>query len=296
MSTPATPIHANVAFLRIPQFATLSVTEQAATKERLESRARAAIGALAPEERAVLDAEDGLAVILFGEPALALDIAQALHASSADAPLQAGLNYGPLALTSRGGEARVFGDGLSAAAAAARFASPEKLLVTHDFAKALQSSDPARAADLAAVGDFTDTRVRLHSFYTPEASLGSRHRRRLLAYGVGGVAGILLLGFAGREAGKRLFPPLPAVVRFNVRPRGEIYVDGISRGVTPPLRELEVDAGHRVVQVRNAGFPTLEVVLDLKPGEHTTIAHIFARPTPPKQDLWRDFKKKFGGS
>src|SRR5258708_779287 len=128
MSIPATPVHANVAFLRIPQFAALSVTEQAATKERLESRARSAIAPLAP--------------------------------------------------------------------------------------------------DRATVGDFTDTRVRLHSFYTPDASLGSRHRRRLLAYGVGGVAAILLLGVAAREAGKRLFPPLPAVVRFNVRPRGEIFVDG----------------------------------------------------------------------
>jgi hypothetical protein len=295
MSTATTPVHANVAFLRIPQFATFSVSEQAARKERLESRARSAISALAPDQRAVLDAEDGLAIVLFGEPAQALDIAQALHASSSQTPLQSGLSHGPLALTSRGGDARVFGDGLSAAAAAARFAPPGKLLVTHDFAKALRIRNPARAAELATAGDFTDTRVRQHSFYTPDATLGSRHRRRLLAYGVGGVFGILLLGVAGREAAKRLFPPLPAVVRFNVRPRGEIVVDGVSRGITPPLREIEVEAGHRIVQVRSAGFPTLEVALDLKPGEHTMIAHVFARPTPPKTDLWQDFKKKFGG-
>ncbi len=296
MSAPATPTSANVAFLRIPQFATLPVSEQASLKERLEGRARSAIAGLAAGERAILDADDGLAIVLFGEPARALDIAQALLGSASDPPLQAGLNYGPLALTSRGGDARVFGDGLTAAAAAARFASPEKLLVTHDFAKALQGRDPARAAELATAGDFTDTRVRLHSFYTPDPKLGSLRRRRLLAYGVGGVAGILLLGVAGREARNRLFPPLPAVVRLNVRPRGEIVVDGVSRGFAPPLREIEVDAGHRVVQVRSPGFPTLEVALDLKPGEHTTIAHVFARPAPPKQDLWRDFKKKFGGS
>ncbi len=296
MSTPATPASANVAFLRIPQFASLPVTEQAALKERLEGRARSAIAGLAADERAILDADDGLAIVIFGEPARALDIVQALHASAGDTPLQAGLNYGPLALTSRGGDARVFGDGLTAAAAAARFASPEKLLVTHDFAKVLQGRDPARAAELATAGDFTDTRVRLHSFYASDPKLGSLHRRRLLAYGVGGVAGILLLGVAGREARSRLFPPLPAVVRLSVRPRGEIFVDGVSRGFSPPLREIEVVAGHRVVQVRSAGFPSLEVALDLKPGEHTTIAHVFSRPAPPKQDLWRDFKKKFGGS
>jgi hypothetical protein len=244
----------------------------------------------------VLDADDGLAIILFGDPAQALGITQAIHAASKDAPLQAGLNYGPLALTSQGPDARVFGDGLTAAAAAARFASPEKILVTHEFAKVLQTRHPARAAELANAGDFTDTRVRLHKFFTPDAKLGRLHRRRMLGYGVGGVAAILMLGVAGREARKHLFPPLPAIIKFTVRPRGEIYVDGMSRGSTPPLHEIEVTAGRRVVQLRNAGFPPLEITLDLKPGERTTIAHTFSRPAPPKQDLWRDLKKKFGGS
>ena len=294
MSSLSKPVYANVAFLRIPQFTTRPVAEQAALKEKLETRTKAVIDSIPEGERAVLDAEDGLAIVLFGDPARALDIAQALHAGARDSPLQAGLNYGPLALTSRGSDARVFGDGLSAAAAAARFASPEKLLVTGDFAKALQSKHPARAAALAMAGDFTDTRVRLHSFYTPDAALGSIYRRRMLAYAVGGVAGILLLGVAGREAQKRLFPPLPAVIKLSVKPRGEIFVDGVSKGHAPPLQEIEVTAGKRVVQLRNPGYPPLEIMLDLKPGERTTIAHTFTRPVQPKPDIWRDLKKKFG--
>ena len=294
MSAATTPVYANVAFLRIPQFSTLPVAEQAALKERLETRARLAIEAIPADERAVLDAEDGLAIVLFCDPARALDVAQVLQAASADAPLQAGLNYGPLALTSRGSEGRVFGDGLAAAAAAAWFATPEKILVTGEFAKALQAKHPARAAALATAGDFTDTRVRLHSFYTPDAKLGSIYRRRLLAYGVGGVAGILLLGVAGREAYKRLFPPLPAVIKLVVKPRGEIFVDGVSKGHAPPLQEIEVTAGKRVVQLRNPGYPPLEITLDLRPGERTTIAHTFTRPqAPAKPDFWRDLKKKF---
>jgi hypothetical protein len=296
MSTPATPVYANVAFLRIAQFAARSVSEQASLKEKLEGRVRSAIEGLRPDERAVLDADDGIAVVLFGEPAQALAITRAIHAASRDAPLQAGLNHGPLALTSAASDSRVFGDGLTAAAAAARFAAPEKLLVTHDFAKLLQSRNPSRAAELAKAGEFTDTRVRLHSFYTPDPRLGTLHRRRLLAYGLGGVAAILVLGVAGREARKRLFPPLPAIIKLSVRPRGEIVVDGVSRGMAPPLHEIEVIAGRRIVQVRSPGFPPLEVVLDLKPGERTTIAHTFTRPAAPKTDLWRDFKKKFGGS
>jgi len=84
---------------------------------------------------------------------------------------------------------------------------------------------------------------------------------------VGGVAGILLLGAAAREAYKRFFPPLPAVIRLTVKPRGEIFVDGVSRGYSPPLQEIEVAAGKRLVQVRNAGYPPLEITLDLKPGD-----------------------------
>jgi hypothetical protein len=295
MTSAATPVYANVAFLRLPRFATLPVGEQAALKENLEARAKAVIETIPAGERAVLDAEDGLAIVLFGDPAQALDVTRAIHASAGGSPLQAGLNYGPLALTSRGSDARVFGDGLAAAAAAARFASPEKLLVTQDFAKALRQKHPARAAELAVAGDFTDTRVRLHSFYTPDAKLGSSYRRRMIGYGVGGVAVILLAGVAGREAGKRLFAPLPAVIRLNVKPRGEIFLDGVSKGYAPPLRDLQVTAGRHVVQVRNPGFPSLEVKLDLKPDERATIAHTFTRPAPPKPDFWRDLKKKFGG-
>ncbi len=295
MNSRATPVYANVAYLRIAQFASRAVGEQAALKEKLESRAKHAIGSLPAEERAVLDADDGIALILFCDPARALDVAQVIHAASSDSSLQAGLNYGPLAMTSRGSEGRVFGDGLAAAAAAAKFASPEKLLVTADFARALQELHPARAAGLAVAGDFTDTRVRLHSFYTPDAKLGSVYRRRMLAYGVGGVAGILLLGVAGREAHQRLFPPLPAVIRLSVKPRGEVFVDGVSRGNAPPLQEIDVVAGRRVVQLRNPGYPPLEITLDLKPGERTTIAHTFTRPAPqPRPEFWRDLKKKFG--
>ena len=66
MSNAANPVYANVAFLRIPQFDLRSVTEQAALKEKVEARAREAISAVARIDRVVLDADDGLAIILFG--------------------------------------------------------------------------------------------------------------------------------------------------------------------------------------------------------------------------------------
>ncbi len=275
----ALPVHANVAFLRIAQFDTRPVAEQAQLKEKLEARTKAATAGIPEADRIVLDADDGLAVVMFGDPAKALQVAQALRSGDGSLPVQAG-----------------------AAAAAARFASAERLLVTQDFAKSLKHRHPDRAAELAEVGDFTDTRVRLHSFYTPDLKKGKVHRRRLLAYGVGGVAAILLLGVAGREARRILTPVLPAVIRLQVRPRGDIYVDGLLKGRTPPLLEIEIPAGPHVIQIRNPGFPMLETNIDLQPGEKTTLAHTFRKPEPPpkpkqeKADFWRDLRRSFGGS
>lgn len=292
----ANPVYANVAFLRIPRFDARPVVEQAELKEKLEARARAALAAVAPGERVVLDSDDGLAVVMFGDPARALDTAQDLNARGGPA-LQVGLNYGPLALTSRGAEARVYGDGLTAAAAAARFAAPDRLLVTQDFARALAGADPARAAGLAAAGDFTDTRVRLHSLYAPDPAALAVRARRTFVRTVAGVAAILALGVAARYAHQVYFAPEPAVVSFAIKPRGEVFVDGVARGRTPPLTLLEVPAGRHVLTVRHPGFAPYELTVDLKAGEQMSVAHTFAAARPePKGGFWRELRRKFWGS
>ena len=299
MPLAANPVFAHVAVLRIPDFGSRSVAEQASAKEKLESAARKALDGVAAGERVVLDTDDGLALVLFGDPARALRIAQAVSGGASDAAVQAGVNHGPLALTSRGGDGRVFGDGLTAAFAAARFATPGKVLVTRDFAQMLGRRNPERAAELISAGDFTDTRVRQHTFYTPDARRGAIHRRKVIAYGIGGVVAILLLGVAGREAKIRLMPPPPAVLSFQVKPRGEVIVDGMVRGRVPALTELEIPPGKHVVRIQNAPSPPFEMILDLKPGERRTITHTFVAPRPkpppdpPKPDFWRDLKKKF---
>ncbi len=292
----ANPVYANVAFLRIPRFDARPVVEQAALKERLEARARAALANVAPAERVVLDGDDGLAVVMFGDPVRAFDTIQSLHARGGSA-LQVGLNYGPLALTSRGPEARVYGDGLGAAAAAARFAAPDRLLVTQDFARALAGADPARAAELAAAGEFTDTRVRLHSLYAPDPAAGRARARRTLVQVVAGVVAILALGAAARYAREVYFAPEPALVAFAIKPRGEVYVDGVARGRTPPLTLLKVPAGRHLVSVRNPGFAPLELSVDLKAGQQLTITHTFAAARQePKGGFWRELRRKFWGS
>lgn len=301
MSTPAIPpAYASIAFLLIPRFAGRELVDQARLKESLEAWARTAIAGLEAGERIVLDATDGMALVFFGDPARAMDVAYALDHGPDELPLQVGLNYGPLALTARGSDSRVFGDGLSAAAAAARFASPHRMFLTANFAKALEATAPARTAELVPAGEYTDSRVRLHAFYTPDKRVGEMRRRRLSAYALTGILAILLLGVVGRDARPRYFPPAPAVVQFDVKPRGEIVVDDIVHGRTPPISEIELPPGRHRLKIRNAGFPALEVSLNLEPGERVAITHTFSAPrkaekkAEPKAGFWRDLRKRFG--
>ena len=296
------PVHASVAFLRIPRFAARGVAEQAALKQELEAGVHEVVAGWAEADRAVLDAEDGVAMVLFGDPTRALDALESLQSRTGEV-LQVGLNYGPLALTERGAEGRVFGDGLTAAAAAARFATSGRILVTEDFSRALALRDPERAAGLAPAGDFTDTRVRLHSLYAPDPARRAAYRRRMLAYGVAGVVALVSLGLAGRSARHALYPPPPAVVTLAVKPRGEIFVDGEPRGRTPPLTQIEVPAGHHLIVIRHPGFTPVRHEIELHPGDRVTITHTFVAPPrqqqqqeAPKSDFWRDLRRQFGGS
>jgi hypothetical protein len=290
----ASPVFANIAFLRIAGFAARAVADQARLKGRLEARLREAIAGLPAADRIVLDAPDGMALVHFGAPARALDLVQALCAAAGEEPLKAGLNHGPIAVTARDAGAMVFGDGISSAATASGFAPGDRILVTAPFAKMLEATQPDRAAELAPAGEFTDARVRLHAFYSPEPKRLIARRNRLAAYALVGMLAILLLGVIGREVNSRYFPPRPAVVEFDVKPWGEVVIDGVARGRTPlDLREVELPPGRHQIRVRSGRYPPLDLKVSLEPGERMTVTHSFTgeradqRPGSFWRDLWR---------
>jgi hypothetical protein len=293
------PVHASVAYLRIPQFEDLPVAEQVAQKERLFERTADALAGLAAADRVVLDTDDGLALVLLCEPHHALDACERIHGSDEFHALQVGVGFGPLARSAGGDDLHVVGDGLSGAAAAARFAGPDRLLVTDAFARALRITAPTRAADLARAGDFTDTRVRQHVLFAPDPGRSALRRRRFALYTVGGVAALLLAGVIGRGIYQPIVRSRPGVVALDVKPRGDVYVDGAFHGRTPPLTEISLSPGLHRVQIRSAGFPQHNMLVDVKPGERQTLAYTFSRSAseaPRKSDWWRDLKRRFGGS
>lgn len=67
----------------------------------------------------------------------------------------------------------------------------------------------------------------------------------------------------------------PVRVSINVRPWGEILINGVSRGVTPPLKTLRLAPGRYKVTIRNSAQPAYRTTLEVKPGKPTVITHVF---------------------
>ncbi len=71
-------------------------------------------------------------------------------------------------------------------------------------------------------------------------------------------------------------PALPrATLVFAVQPWGEIFVNGKSRGVTPPMKSLKLDPGKYKIEVRNTTFAPHVENLDLKARDEVTVRYKF---------------------
>ena len=68
---------------------------------------------------------------------------------------------------------------------------------------------------------------------------------------------------------------IPATVVFSVQPWGEVFVNGKSRGVVPPMKSLKLDPGKYKLEVRNTTFPVHVESLDLKARDEITVKHRF---------------------
>jgi class 3 adenylate cyclase len=67
----------------------------------------------------------------------------------------------------------------------------------------------------------------------------------------------------------------PGIVSFAIAPWGEIYIDGQKRGVSPPMRELELGPGQYKIEVRNTTFPVHVRTIEVAAGERIRIRHQF---------------------
>jgi class 3 adenylate cyclase len=70
-------------------------------------------------------------------------------------------------------------------------------------------------------------------------------------------------------------PAAPARIELAVSPFGEIFVDGRSRGFSPPLTALEISPGSHTIEIRNSTFPAHVQKVEIKPGDAVKIRHRF---------------------
>jgi class 3 adenylate cyclase len=70
-------------------------------------------------------------------------------------------------------------------------------------------------------------------------------------------------------------PAAPGVIQLAVLPWGEVFVDGRSRGVSPPLRTIELPPGSHIVEVRNTAFPNFAQRIEVRSGEAVRFRHQF---------------------
>jgi len=65
------------------------------------------------------------------------------------------------------------------------------------------------------------------------------------------------------------------MIQLAILPWGEVFVDGRSRGVSPPLRTIELPPGPHTIEVRNTSFPTHTKRIEVRSGEPVRIRHQF---------------------
>jgi hypothetical protein len=300
--TESPPTLASVVVLRVAEFTRKPVAEQVKLKERLDALVTFAIRPVPTASRIVLDAPEGVAVVLLDGPGAALELAKRSQFAAEGLRLCIGVNHGPVmsAVDAHRGPG-LFGDGLAAGVSLSNASKPGRFVASRSFREALKASDPRHVRELGPAGTYTDVQLREHELFALDWRPAFARRLRLIVYGTLTIAAVIGAGFGLRLVRLAYEPPppvQPAVVLLQIKPRGDVFVDGVWQGASPPLTQVEVDPGPHTIEVRNKPSPPLRLELSLGSGESMMITHTFAPPapapvakSPPKSAVKRPEKK-----
>ena len=225
---------ASVVFLRINDFATRPASEQARLRAQLEAVIAVTTAGLPASSRLVLDASDGVAVVVLRDPLGALRLAeQAVTAAAAGLPLSAGVNHGAVRLMGNGDGDAMVGDGIAVAASVAQFAPAGQLRTSLAFRDALADAAPGCEALLMPKGASTDSSLRNHELFARDPGALQRRRRRFTALSVGAAFALVAAGVGLRIAqhGQEAFMDDMAAKYRATTVQGERYVKGLAQKV-----------------------------------------------------------------
>ena len=272
------PTLASVIFARITEFARRPVAEQARLRAQLEAALAVVLIDIPPRTRVILDAPDGIAIAVLDAPATALDIAERWRSVySAGVPVAIAINHGAVRMAADdSGQQGMIGDAVGTAAALAHFAGPSRLFVSRSFRDALADVQPARAVCLRPAGVFTDANVRTHELFAPDPGAMFRRRKVIAAAGAAAIFVVAIGIFVLRDAIHQQFRgDEAAILAFEIDPEGDVLVDRIPRGKSPPLKELVLNPGSHNIEVRRKNYPPFRSYVELEPGRRTTIEIAF---------------------
>lgn len=293
---PVAPGVSVVAF-SLKNFSRQPVAEQARQKAQLEALAAIATQPLEAADRMVLEAPEGLCIVVLADPGDALGVAERAQAGAADLPLCIAVNHGPVKpITDPSGGTRFVGDGLLSAVTLANLATRGRLLVSRSFRDALASLAPHHARKLNSVGALTDATLRAHELFTPDPAAAGLERRRLMI--AGGLATLVILGAGVGIRTIRSGASQSALIQFDITPHGDVFVNGELKGTSPPLMQVAVKPGVHAIEVRNGDHAPLRLELNLKAAEEAKVKHTFVGRRPARkegdsylEELWRRMKR-----
>jgi hypothetical protein len=275
---------ASVVFLCVPAMKGKPVAEQALLRGALERALGRACDGLLETERLVLDTPNGMLLVVLGKPHAALQAAQRALAAGSERIFGVSINHGPVTATfGTARDARLAGDGIDAVLSFGIQTGPGALVISRAFFEALAKSAPDAAATFFAIAPFTDEQVRSYELLAQNAAEQRAAARRLwLITGLACTA-IIAGGVAARSVVQSMEAARqPAQLEFDIKPQGEVFVDGAHKGKSPPLSQLQVAPGSHRIEVRNGKFPPLVSEVELAPGEQMQIKHTFTAPKQPK--------------
>lgn len=64
-------------------------------------------------------------------------------------------------------------------------------------------------------------------------------------------------------------------VSFDIKPWGNIVVDGISRGASPPMKRLSLPPGTHTIEIQNPAGPTVNRTVEIVSGKSVSLRHAF---------------------
>ena len=275
---------ASVVYLCVPAIKGKPVAEQAGLRATLEKAAGRACDQLLETERLVLDAPLGMLLVVLGNPHAALTAAQRALAADGEHVFGVSINHGPVTAAGGAGRAaRLVGDGIDAVLSFGAQAPAGGLVISRAYFDALSRAAPEAAATFFAIDTYTDEQVRSHELFAQNAAEQRAAGRRLWLVTALACTAILAGGVAARSVVKSLEAARqPAMLEFDIKPQGEVFIDGAPKGKSPPLSQLQVAPGAHRIEIRSGKYPPLVSEVELAPGEQMQIRHTFTAPKPPK--------------